>query len=109
MLATLCSNPAATKAAIGGTIARIRSVVVRALKDSQTARQTSALHIMPSAMAGTNSSPALAFPMARAAEPDAAVAEGVLAGDEHDDGRRQGADEVARCRRSPSSGGRAPS
>jgi hypothetical protein len=31
MLATECSNPAATKAAIGGMIARILSVVVRAL------------------------------------------------------------------------------
>jgi hypothetical protein len=43
MFATLCSKPAATNAAIGGTIARIRSVVVRALKVSQTARQTRAL------------------------------------------------------------------
>ena len=30
MFATLCSNPQATKAAIGGTIARILSAVVRA-------------------------------------------------------------------------------
>ena len=31
MFATLCSKPAATKAAIGGTIASTLSVVVRAL------------------------------------------------------------------------------
>jgi hypothetical protein len=31
MFAMECSNPAATKALIGGTIARMRSAVVRAL------------------------------------------------------------------------------
>ena len=40
ILAILCSNPAATNAATGGIMARMRSVVVRALKVSQTARQT---------------------------------------------------------------------
>ena len=48
MLAMLCSNPAATNAVIGGRIARIRSVVVRAEKQSQTAMQTRALQKIPS-------------------------------------------------------------
>jgi hypothetical protein len=38
MLATECSKPAATKALIGGTTARTRSVVVRAENVNQTPR-----------------------------------------------------------------------
>jgi len=55
ILATLCSKPAATKAVIGNRIARILSVVERALKVSHTARQTRALHIMPRATACSGS------------------------------------------------------
>src|SRR5207344_2894679 len=51
MFATECSNPSATNAAIGGTTARILSVVVWAPYVSQTARQTSALQSAPSAIA----------------------------------------------------------
>ena len=47
MFATECSKPIATKAAIGGTMARIRSVVVRAEYVSQTARQTRPLQRIP--------------------------------------------------------------
>ena len=54
MFAMLCSKPTATNAAIGGTIARIRSVVLRAENVSQTAMQTSALQRIPSARAWTN-------------------------------------------------------
>jgi hypothetical protein len=43
--------PVASKAVIGGTIARIRSAFVRALNVSHTARQTNSLHIIPSGMA----------------------------------------------------------
>ena len=39
MLAMLCSNPAATKHAIGGTIARMRAGVDRALNVSQAHQQ----------------------------------------------------------------------
>lgn len=42
-----CSNPADENAAIGGTIARILSVVVRALKQSHVARQTSTFASTP--------------------------------------------------------------
>ena len=48
MFAIECSKPTATKAVIGGIIARILSVVVRALKLNQTARQTRALQKTPS-------------------------------------------------------------
>jgi len=71
MFATLCSKPAATNAAIGGTTARIRSVVVRALYVSQTARQTSALQSAPSAIAWTKSSPSFASAIASACSPTA--------------------------------------
>src|SRR3990172_5820262 len=69
ILAMLCSNPAATNAEMGGMMARIRSVVVRALKVSQTARHTRALHRIPSATAGMNDNPDLAFAVASAAAP----------------------------------------
>ncbi len=55
MLATLCSNPAATKAAMGKMITRILSVVERADEHNHTARHTSALHITPRATAWTKS------------------------------------------------------
>ncbi len=55
MLAMLCSNPAATKAAIGGIMLKILSVVLRALKHNQTARQTRALQKMPRTKACTKS------------------------------------------------------
>src|SRR6185503_13802995 len=69
MLAMECSNPAATKAVMGGMMARMRSVVVRALKVSQTARQTRALHKIPNAIACTKSRPDLALAVDRAAAP----------------------------------------
>ncbi len=47
MLAMLCSNPAATNAVIGKMIAAILSTVLRALKVSQTARQTRVLQRIP--------------------------------------------------------------
>ena len=51
MFAMLCSNPAATNAAMGKIMARILSVVLRALYVNQTARQTNALQRIPSAIA----------------------------------------------------------
>src|SRR5579859_4073423 len=66
MFATLCSKPDATNAEIGGMIARILSVVVRALYASQTARQTSALQNAASAIACTK--PRLVLPLAIATE-----------------------------------------
>ena len=51
------------------TTGELRSVVVRALNDSQTARQTRALHIIPRATAGTNSRPAFASPIVSAVSP----------------------------------------
>ena len=71
MLATLCSKPAATKAAIGGTTARILSAVVRALYVSQTARQTSALQSAPSRIARPKSRSVLAVAIASACSPTA--------------------------------------
>ena len=71
MLAMLCSKLAATKAVIGGMMARILSVVVRALKHSQTAMHTSVLHRMPAARAGTKASPVLASPIERMFNPTA--------------------------------------
>lgn len=47
MFATECSNPAATKAEIGPTMARILSATVLPAKVSHTARQTSRLQPMP--------------------------------------------------------------
>jgi len=49
MLAMLCSNPAATNAEIGKTIAATLSITERPAAASQTARQTSALARMPRA------------------------------------------------------------
>ena len=69
MLATLCSKSQATNPAIGGIIARIRSVVVRALKQSQTAMQTMALHMIPSATAWMKLNWTFALAVARAAIP----------------------------------------
>ena len=71
MLATECSKPAATKALIGGTMARTRSAVVRAESVSQTARQTSVLQSTPSATACAKPSSTLACAMARAVTPKA--------------------------------------
>src|SRR4030042_1127659 len=51
MLATECSNPAATKQVMGKTIDRILSVVDRAEEQSHTARHTRALHMIPKQMA----------------------------------------------------------
>jgi hypothetical protein len=61
MFATLCSNPAATKAEMGGMIARIFPAVVRAEKVIQTARQTRMLHMIPNPSADQNSRPLLKF------------------------------------------------
>ena len=74
MLATLCSNPAATKAVMGKMMARILSVTLRAEIQSQTAKQTSALHMAPSAMAWTKSRLHLALAMPRALAPTAPLA-----------------------------------
>ena len=56
MLATECSSPAATKAAIGGMITSTLSAALRAPKASQTARQTSMLAKIPLARAVAKSS-----------------------------------------------------
>src|SRR5258707_8389662 len=66
-----CSKPAAAKAATGGIAVRIRSVLVRALKHIHTARHTSALHMTPSANAGTNGIAAFALAVFRATRPTA--------------------------------------
>ena len=71
MFAMLCSKPAATNAAIGGTIERTLSTVVRALKHIHTARQTNALHMIPSVSAGTKASDAFACAVLSAASPTA--------------------------------------
>jgi hypothetical protein len=47
MLATACSNPAATKAAIGNTVSIARWAGSRLDSDNQMARQTSVLQSMP--------------------------------------------------------------
>src|SRR3569832_1071034 len=47
MLATLCSNPAATKAEIGKMIAIVLSVTLRPASAIHTARQTKTKHNMP--------------------------------------------------------------
>jgi hypothetical protein len=56
MLATQCANPAAKKAVIGKRIERVLSIAVKALKQSQTARQTRVLHRMPRMRASIKSS-----------------------------------------------------
>ena len=56
MLATECSNPPATNAVVGKTVARILSVTLRAPMHNQTARQTSTLQRTPRARAETGSS-----------------------------------------------------
>src|SRR5262249_45332949 len=71
IFATECSNPAATKVAIGGTIAGILSAVVRALEQSHTARQTSGLPGAARAGGGAKPGDALGCAMARAAAPTA--------------------------------------
>src|SRR5678815_3829941 len=55
MLATECSNPQATNAVIGKTVARILSVTLRAPMHNQTARQTSTLQRIPRTTAETGS------------------------------------------------------
>ena len=55
MLTTECSNPHATNAVIGKTVARILSVTLRAPMHSQTARQTSTLQRTPRTKAETGS------------------------------------------------------
>ena len=47
MLATACSNPAATKAAIGNTVSIVRWAGSRLESDNQMARQTNVLQSMP--------------------------------------------------------------
>ena len=56
MLATECSNPPATNAVVGKTVARILAVTLRAPMHNQTARQTSTLQSTPRGRAETGSS-----------------------------------------------------
>src|SRR5580704_9228494 len=67
----LCSNPAATKAVMGGMMVTTRSTVVRALKHIHTAKHTSALHMTPRATAGTNSREVFALAVVKATSPTA--------------------------------------
>jgi len=69
IFATLCSNPAATKAVMGKIIAAILSTVLRALNVSQTARQTRILQSTPRARACQKPNPTLALAMLRAVVP----------------------------------------
>ena len=95
MFAIECSNPAATNALTGGTMARIRSAVVRALRLSQTARQTRALHRTPSATACPKPSSSLACAIAERRGADGAAAEVVDPAQEDHRRRRRRPDEVA--------------
>ncbi len=95
MFATECSKPAATKAVIGNTTARILSATVRAAYDIHTARQTSALQRTPSATAWSQPRDVLATPIPSAVSPTC-PGELVLLCDEHEEYGRQRADQVAR-------------
>src|SRR5258705_4229647 len=69
--ATQCSNPAAANAATGGTAVTTRSTFVLALKHIQTARHTSALHMMPSVKADRKGNEAFAVAVFKATRPTA--------------------------------------
>ena len=71
MLAMECSNPAATKAAMGGTMTATLPTTLRAPKLIQTARHTSTLQRMPRKKASRIGNCALAVAMARAVLPTA--------------------------------------
>jgi hypothetical protein len=63
MLAMLCSNPAATKAAMGKTTATALSTTLRPAIAIQTAMQTSTLHRIPRANASSGGSDCFASAM----------------------------------------------
>ncbi len=63
MLAMLCSNPAATNAEMGNTIATALSTTLRPACAIHTAIQTSTLHSTPLKKAVQNGSAALAAAM----------------------------------------------
>src|SRR3990172_1662459 len=65
MLAMLCSKPAATKAEIGKTTARILSATLRPARASQTARQTRMLQRIPLKKASQKGSVTFTFAASR--------------------------------------------
>src|SRR5690242_1153618 len=65
MLAIECSNPAATNAAIGSTIATHLSTTLRPASDTHTAVHTSTLHMTPLANAVSGGSEVLAAAIRR--------------------------------------------
>lgn len=71
MFATECSNPSATKAVIGKTMAMIFPLTVRALSDNHTARQTSVLHSTPRMKASNQGIETLPAAIAAAVSPTA--------------------------------------
>ncbi len=84
MLAILCSNPAATKAVIGGMIAIILSVVDRALYVNHTAMQTAALHMIPNMIAWRNPRLVLASPIFNMFKPMAPWPDKIMFPQEYD-------------------------
>ena len=71
MLAMQCSKPAAANAAIGGMTVTTLSMLVRALKHIHTARQTSALHMIPRVSDGMKARDVLALAVLSAVSPTA--------------------------------------
>ena len=69
MLATACSNPAATKAAIGNTVSIARCAGSRLESDSQMARQTNVLQSMPSTNARSKGNAVFASAVRSAVRP----------------------------------------
>ena len=96
-----CSNPAAAKAAIGGMAVTTLSIFVRALKHIQTARQTSALHMIPRVSAGMNASDVFALAVLSAARPTEPASKGILRGVEHQRRGYDRADKIAGERKDP--------
>ena len=62
-------EPAAAKAAIGGMTVTTLSMLLRALKHIQIARQTNVLHMIPRVSAGMNASDVFALAVLSAVRP----------------------------------------
>ena len=84
ILATACSNPAATKAAIGNTVKIARWAGSRLESDSQTARQTNVLQSMPNTNARSNGNAAFASAVRSAVRPTCPAPNRVMAGQQHE-------------------------
>ena len=94
-MAIECSNPAATKAAMGGTMTMILSVVLRAPNDIHTARQTSTLQSTARKNSWTVGKRRFGRSDGERRLADSAAAKSVLPGKEHQCGGADRAGDIA--------------